>query len=84
MLTHGHKGGQTFTVREPQIQQDQIHTAIVKRLQSRTQAAMYGSRLGLVRTEPPRFGAPLQAHDAGVVSMDSMRRLKSTGRVGHA
>jgi NarL family two-component system response regulator LiaR len=53
-------------------------------LQSRTQAAVYGSRLGLVRTELPEFGAPLQAHDARVVSMDSMRRLKSTVRVGLA
>ena len=30
-------------------------------LQSRTQAAMYASRLGLVRTEPPRLGASIEA-----------------------
>src|SRR6266700_1868038 len=46
-------------------------------LQSRTQAAMYASRLGLVRTESPGFGALLQTHDARVVSMDSVRRLRS-------
>jgi two-component system, NarL family, response regulator LiaR len=50
-------------------------------LQSRTQAAMYASRLGLVRTEPPVFGAPPQARDARVVSMDSVRRLRSPVRV---
>ena len=53
-------------------------------LQSRTQAAMYASRLGLVRTEPPRFGAPVEAHDARVLSIDSVRRPRSPRRVRHA
>jgi len=53
-------------------------------LQSRTQAAMYASRVGLVGTEPSRFGAPAEAHGASVVSMDSARRLRSPGHVRHA
>jgi DNA-binding NarL/FixJ family response regulator len=54
-------------------------------LQSRTQAAMYASRLGLTLPEPPtRFGAPEQAHNARVVTMDSARRLRSPLRVRHA
>ncbi len=53
-------------------------------LQSRTQAAMYASRVGLVGTEPSRFGAPAEARGARVVSMDSARRLRSPGHVRHA
>ncbi len=53
-------------------------------LQSRTQAAMYASRSGLLRTEPPRLGAPVEAHDGRVLSIDRVRRLRSPGRVRHA
>jgi NarL family two-component system response regulator LiaR len=52
-------------------------------LQSRTQAAMYASRLGLTRTELPRFGAPVQAHNARVVSLDSLRQPKAPVRMRH-
>jgi two-component system, NarL family, response regulator LiaR len=53
-------------------------------LQSRTQAAMYASRLGLLRTDPPRLAAPVEAHEARVLSIDGVRRLRSPGRVRHA
>jgi DNA-binding CsgD family transcriptional regulator len=48
-------------------------------LESRTQAAMYASRSGLVRSESPRFGAPVEAHGARVLSLESVRRLRSPG-----
>jgi DNA-binding NarL/FixJ family response regulator len=48
-------------------------------VQSRTQAAMYASRVGLVDSEPRRF-----ATAARVVSMDNVRLLRSPVRVRHA
>jgi DNA-binding NarL/FixJ family response regulator len=53
-------------------------------LQSRTQAAMHGSRLGLVHTDPPRLAAQLQAHDPRILSMHSARRGRSQVRARHA
>jgi two-component system, NarL family, response regulator LiaR len=53
-------------------------------LQSRTQAAMDASRLGLLRTEPPRFVPPVHARNTRVVSLDSVRRPKAPVHVRHA